>query len=81
MLGSDRKTVSFQRSFPNRIPLSPRSVRKILSATEPYPYDRLYSGFAPGVIRHDAAQAVRFSADRYIGWATDELRDPDERGD
>jgi hypothetical protein len=76
---ADRATVTFLRSFPNRIPLSARSVRKIVAAVEPYAFDRLYSGFEPGIIETGAKDAIRFSADRYIGWITDAIRDPDER--
>lgn len=76
---TDRKTVTFLRSFPNRIPLSARSVRKIVAAVEPFPFDRLYSGFEPGIIGDGAKESVRYSADRYIGWITDAIRDPDER--
>ncbi len=76
---TDRKTVTFLRSFPNRIPLSERSVRKIVTAMEPLEFDRLYSGFAPGVIAEGAKESIRFSAERYIGWITDTIRDPDER--
>ena len=79
LVGADRKTVSFMRSYPNLIPLSQRSVEKIVRAIEPWPFDRLYSGFAPGLIESDASTAVRFSAERYIGWLRDEIRDPDER--
>jgi hypothetical protein len=79
MVGSDRATVSFLRSYPNRLPLGPRSVTKIMDAISPYPYDRVYSGFAPGLIESGAAAAVKYSADRHIGWVRDEIRDPDER--
>lgn len=76
---TDRKTVTFLRSFPNRIPLSERSVRKIVTAVEPLEFDRLYSGFAPGVIAEGAKESIRYSAERYIGWINDTIRDPDER--
>lgn len=76
---TDRKTVTFLRSFPNRIPLSERVVRKIVAAVEPLAFDRLYSGFEPGIIAEGAKESVRYSAERYIGWITDTIRDPDER--
>lgn len=79
-VAADRATVTFMRSYPNRIPLSERSVRKIVAAVTDLPYDRLYSGF-DATIDHDAADAVRFSAERYVGWITDTIRDPDERLD
>jgi len=79
LIGSDRATVSFMRSYPNLIPLSERSVRKIDAAIAPWPFDRLYSGFHPGLIATDAHSAVQRSAERYIGWIRDDIRDPDER--
>ena len=81
-LVADQKNVSFMRSYPDLIPLSERSVRKIVDTLASWPFDRAYGGFAlPGVIRQGAAEAVRRSADRYIGWIRDELRDSDERLD
>ncbi len=79
LVGSDRRSVSFMRSFPNRIPLSERLVRKVVEAVEPWRYDRIYSGFDGGVIETGAAAVVRRSAERYIGWIRDDIRDPDER--
>ena len=65
----DRATVTFLRSYPNRIPLSPAVVERITSAVEPLHFDRLYDNFGR-TIDGDAAGAVRRSADRYIGWVT-----------
>ena len=48
LAGADRETVTFMRSYPNSIPLAPRSMTKIVDAIAPWPYDRLYSGFAQG---------------------------------
>lgn len=78
-VNADRKTVSFMRSYPNLIPLSPRSIRKIADAVAPFSFDRIYGGFDGELLANGAAEAVRFSADRYIGWLSDEIRDPDER--
>lgn len=80
LLGSDRQTVSFMRSYPNRIPLGERSVTKIIDSLAPWPFDRLYSGFHPGPIESGAREAVQYSARRHIGWIRDDLRDADERG-
>jgi glyoxylase-like metal-dependent hydrolase (beta-lactamase superfamily II) len=79
MVGSDRATVTFLRSFPNRIPLPERTIRRIASTVAPLAFDRLYSGFDPGLIATNASEAVQYSANRYIGWINDELRDPDDR--
>lgn len=63
----DRATVTFLRSYPNRIPLSPTVVDRITRAVENVPFDRLYDNFGR-TIDADAAGAVRRSASRYIAW-------------
>ncbi|MFZ0387996.1 MAG: hypothetical protein WAL22_20200 [Solirubrobacteraceae bacterium] len=63
----DRATVTFMRSYPNRIPLSAVVVERIASAAEQLRFDRLYDNFAHA-IDTDARAAVRRSADRYIAW-------------
>ena len=64
----DRETVTFMRSFPNRIPLSPAVVRRLAGAVEHLAFDRLYDNFG-STIDADASGAVRRSADRYAAWA------------
>lgn len=64
----DRATVTFLRSYPNRIPLSPAVVRRITDAVTQLPFDRLYDNFGR-TIDAGAAEAVRRSADRYCAWA------------
>ena len=78
-LNSDRQTVTFLRSYPNRIPLPERSVRRIADTVAPLKFDRLYAGFEPGLIETGAHEAVQFSAQRYISWINDVIRDPDDR--
>jgi glyoxylase-like metal-dependent hydrolase (beta-lactamase superfamily II) len=78
MVNNDRQTVSFMRSYPNLIPLSERLVRQIAGAVEGFKFDRIYGAFDGRVIDTDAAAAVKRSAERYIGWIRDEIRDPDE---
>ena len=78
MVNNDRATVSFMRSYPNLIPLGERLVRQIAAAVAPLAFDRIYGAFAGRVIQTAAAAAVGASADRYIGWIRDEIRDPDE---
>ena len=79
MVVADREWVTFQRSYPNDIPLSERSVRKIVAALEPFPFERAYSGFDGGRLAADAHHRVSASAERYIGWLRDDRQDPDER--
>jgi hypothetical protein len=64
----DRATVTFLRSYPNRIPLSPAVAQRITSAVTQLPFDRLYDNFGR-TIEADAATAVSRSADRYSAWA------------
>lgn len=78
MVAADRATVSFMRSFPNMIPLPERLVRQVAAVVAPLAFDRVYGAFDRGVIDTGAAAAVQFSAQRYLGWIRDEIRDPDE---
>ncbi len=70
----DNDTVSFMRSFPNRLPLSGGVVERIVQHVESFDYDRLYGNFAD-VIQSDGRRVVRASADRHIGWARGDFDD------
>jgi glyoxylase-like metal-dependent hydrolase (beta-lactamase superfamily II) len=70
----DRATVTFMRSYPNRIPLSPAIVQRIATAVDELAYDRLYDNFGK-TIDTDAAAAVQRSAVRFIGWTRGEFDD------
>ncbi len=63
----DLVSVSFMRSYPNRIPLSAAVVDRVANAVAEYPFDRLYGNF-DNVIPSDAAGVVRRSADRHMAW-------------
>jgi hypothetical protein len=63
----DRATMTFMRSYPNRIPLSAAVVERITRGVETLPFERLYDNFGK-TVDSDARAAVRRSADRYIGW-------------
>ncbi len=63
---SDCRYVSFMYSYPNQIPLSPSSVRKIVKSIEPFAYDRIYNGWFGGVLKENAQHGVTYSAQRYI---------------
>jgi hypothetical protein len=62
----DRRWVSFMYSYPNLIPLPASSVRRIVEAVEPFPFDRVYGAWWGKVVSADAKAAVRRSAERYI---------------
>ncbi len=72
-IGADRKSVSVMRSFVNRIPLPERAVRRILTAIEPYEFDRLYGAFK--TIDTGAAAVVGASLERYIAWLRGDVAD------
>lgn len=63
---SDRRYVTFMRSYPNSIPLPAAAIRRIVAAVEPYPFDTLYGGWWDRIVGPDAKGAVQRSADRYI---------------
>jgi hypothetical protein len=63
----DRATVTFMRSFPNRLPLSAAVVQRIAGAVEGLGFARLYDNFG-NTVDGDASEAVRRSADRYAAW-------------
>lgn len=63
----DRASVTFMRSYPNRIPLSAGVVERVTQAVEVFSFDRMYDNFG-GIIATDARAAVRRSVDRYVGW-------------
>jgi glyoxylase-like metal-dependent hydrolase (beta-lactamase superfamily II) len=66
MVVPDTRWVSFMYSYPNLIPLNPRSVAEIVQAVEPFAFDRLYAGWWDRVVDHDAKAAVKRSAERYF---------------
>ncbi len=73
-IGGDHRSVNSMRSFVNNIPLPERAIRRILAATEPLEYDRIYSAFTQ--IDEGAKQIVDFSLNRYIDWIRGDV--PDE---
>jgi hypothetical protein len=64
--------VTFQRSYPNRLPLSAAVVRRIADALGGLAFDRLIDNFG-SVVPQGAAAVVQRSADRYIGWVRGDL--------
>jgi hypothetical protein len=62
----DRKHVSFMYSYPNYIPLSALVIERIVSAVEPFDFDRVYGAFWDMVIEADGKAVVKTSAERYL---------------
>lgn len=67
--GPQGHTVSFLRSYPNRIPLSAAVVRRIADQVARLDVDRLYNNFR-GVVPAAAGDVVERSAQRYIEWVS-----------
>ena len=65
----DRTSVSFMRSYPNRIPLSGPVVQRVANHVARFEFDRLYNNFR-GVIPVDAREIVLRSADRHAAWTS-----------
>jgi glyoxylase-like metal-dependent hydrolase (beta-lactamase superfamily II) len=63
---SDRKFVSFMRSYPNFIPLSAREVEGIAAALAPFSYDTIYGHYFDRVIPAGAQEVMRVSVARYL---------------
>jgi len=63
---TDRKWVSFMRSYPNFIPLSAREVEHIGAAMQPFPFDVLYGHYFDRVITSGAKQVLEKSVARYV---------------
>jgi DNA-directed RNA polymerase subunit RPC12/RpoP len=62
----DRRNVSFMRSYPNLIPLSPAAVRQIVDRIEPFAFEKIYGAWWQRNILSDAKGAVLRSAERYL---------------
>lgn len=62
----DKRYVSFMYSYPNFVPLDAASVRRIVSALEPFAFTKLYGAWPNFVVQGNAKEAVRRSADRYL---------------
>lgn len=62
----DRRWVSFMYSYPNLIPLPASIIRRIVSAVEPFEFERIYGAWWNKIVTTDAKAAVRRSAERYI---------------
>lgn len=64
--------VTFLRSYPNRLPLSAGTVRRIADRVKELDFDRLYGNFPNQPITPGAKHAVMASAERHIAWVSGE---------
>lgn len=67
MANPDRTSVSFMRSYPNRIPLSGAVALRVAEHVARRPFERLYNNF-DGVVPDDAREVVLRSAERHAAW-------------
>jgi glyoxylase-like metal-dependent hydrolase (beta-lactamase superfamily II) len=63
---SDRRYVSFMRSYPNLIPLNRSAIFRILKSLEPYRFERIYGAWFDRVVQAQGKHSVWASADRYL---------------
>ena len=64
---TDRKWLSFMRSYPNFIPLSVRTVEHIGAALKPFAFETIYGHYFDRVITKDAKAVLEKSVERYLG--------------
>jgi len=63
---TDRKWLSFMRSYPNFIPLSQRAVEHIGKALGPFSFDAIYGHYFDRVIAQDGNALLARSVERYV---------------
>ncbi len=63
---SDRRYVSFMRSYPNLIPLNRAAVARIGEAVRPFAFDRIYGAWFGKVVQSGGKKSVEASIDRYL---------------
>lgn len=62
----DPSRVSFLWSYPNMMPLSAATVRRIANTLTAWNFDRIYGAFPGRQVKNGGARAVEQSAERYI---------------
>ena len=65
-VAADLNRVSFHWSYPNMMPLSATTVRRIAGALVPWEFDRIYGAFPGRQVMAGGAHSVERSAGRYI---------------
>jgi hypothetical protein len=67
----DRKFLSFMRSYPNHIPLGPKTIHRIGDALKLFAFDRIYGHYFDRVIPTGAKAVLEESVARYIAAISD----------
>jgi hypothetical protein len=65
-VAADLRRVSFLWSYPNMMPLSAATVRRIADTLSPWGFERIYGAFPGRQVTAGGASAVQRSAARYI---------------
>jgi hypothetical protein len=65
-VATDRKWLSFMRSYPNFIPLSARTVQRIGAALAPFAFETIYGHYFDRVIPNNAKAVLEKSVARYV---------------
>jgi len=65
-VAADLSRVSFLWSYPNMMPLSAKTVRRMADTLASWNFDRVYGAFPGRQVMRDGARAVQSSAARYI---------------
>lgn len=65
-VATDRKWLSFMRSYPNFIPLSKAAVEHIGAALEPFSFETIYGHYFDRVILTNGKDVLRRSIERYV---------------
>jgi hypothetical protein len=63
---TDRKWLSFMRSYPNFIPLSAQTVKHIGVALKPFAFETIYGHYFDRVIANDGKAVLETSVERYV---------------
>ncbi len=63
---TDRKWLTFMRSYPNFIPLSARAVERIGAALKPFAFEMIYGHYFDRVIAKDGKLILEKSIKRYV---------------
>jgi glyoxylase-like metal-dependent hydrolase (beta-lactamase superfamily II) len=65
-VATDRKLLTFMRSYPNFIPLPADTVRGIERALEPFPFEAIYGHYFDRVVQAGAKAVLKRSVKRYV---------------
>jgi glyoxylase-like metal-dependent hydrolase (beta-lactamase superfamily II) len=61
-----RRSVTFMWSYPNMLPLAASEVLRIVATLEEWEFDRIWGAWWNRVIRSQAKEVIRASAERYV---------------